>query len=94
MTKFIVVTASKGIGRAAVMHWWTMAGQLLGSHERRQRTFQDFFETDLAHRGQTQALADHLDDHAGCWVSSTMWGSPGMRLVTPSTQRCSRRSGT
>jgi NAD(P)-dependent dehydrogenase (short-subunit alcohol dehydrogenase family) len=42
MTKFIVVTgASKGIGRAAVDALVDDGWSVIGSHERRQRTFQE-----------------------------------------------------
>jgi 3-oxoacyl-[acyl-carrier protein] reductase len=65
MTKFIVVTgASKGIGRAAVDALVDDGWSVIGVARTSPRHFPGaFIETDLADRGQTQALADHLAAH-------------------------------
>jgi NAD(P)-dependent dehydrogenase (short-subunit alcohol dehydrogenase family) len=73
MTKFIVVTgASKGIGRAAV--------DALVDARTSPRYFPGaFIETDLADRGQTQALADHLAAHGGVLGIVNNVGLSGVR---------------
>ena len=65
MTKFIVVTgASKGIGLAAVDAQVDDGWSVIGVARTSPRHFPGaFIETDLADRGQTQAVADHLAAH-------------------------------
>ena len=62
MTKFIVVTgASKGIGRAAVDAQVDDGWSVIGVARTSPRHFLgSLHRNDLANRGQTQALADHL----------------------------------